>query len=106
MITAAAAALLTRVRATLVPGSMASALRQQLVPPSEVVVVPAVVPPERLITFQPAGQLGTVAEAWSKKSRSRSCARAPAGMTGGVVNVVPPPVCVAIVPALRTVAEV
>src|SRR3569623_848525 len=100
--TADAAAELTRVTATLAPGSPAMALRQHWLKPKPVAVPFAAAPPERLSWFQPLGHDGAVAEPCAMKSSSRSCGRPVAGMTGGVAYVVPVPLALATVPAARS----
>ena len=76
---------------------MLIAFRQHVISASVVTETPDVAPPERLATFQPAGQAGTPLKACAKWRKRRSCAAAAAGTT--TLSVVPAPVIVATVPA-------
>src|SRR3954471_8330812 len=107
MTRAAAATPLARVSATVAPASAPTAFFQHVVSPSVAVATPAVVPPERKPTFQPAGQAGTPLNASAKWRKRRSCAAAAAGTT--TLRPVPAPVIVATVPAppvLRTAGSI
>src|SRR4051794_34180969 len=98
--TAVAAIALERVTLTAVPGSVPCALRQHATEPRPVVDMAIDAFADVLRTFQPAGQPGVTAVACAIPRMSRSCRRAVAGMV--TLIVVPAPVCVASVPAMRS----